>query len=176
MREPCILMLSPLALAVRFPVTHASPLIRMAGGYPHQVLMSRLWFKIICSGGKWDSFHKTWSIKHEMLTIIPLFKMSQNRNDTQHCHSAGSLLCYLIPSSQEQANIPGDLESTQLLLTGGNTLYTASFLDPLKNPGLFPIPSSHNTASAPGWETLLFSLGSQNRHFLSIYWSADCRS
>lgn len=70
MRELCILMQSPLELAVKFPVTHASPLIRMAGGYPYQVLMSCLWFKIICSGGKWDSFHKTWSIKHEMLTII----------------------------------------------------------------------------------------------------------
>lgn len=59
MRESCILMQSPLEVAVKFPVTHASPLIRMAGGCPHQVLMSCLWFKIICSGGKWDSFHKT---------------------------------------------------------------------------------------------------------------------
>lgn len=39
---------------------------------------------------------------------------------------------------------------TRLLLTGGNTLYTSSFLDSLNKPGLFPSPSPLSTASAQG--------------------------
>lgn len=71
-------------------------------------------FKITYSWRKWDIFNKTLLTKQNVNNFTsPHFfkchKIQIPKMTTQHCHSSGRLICYLIYISHVWANIPGVL-------------------------------------------------------------------